>query len=202
MAKVDTLALVTFLSSSTNDPSTTDRYYDDAMLELAAENWTCDALAFSITPLQTEVNLGSIVIGPDPVNILALIYDDREIDEIPLRQLEMLDPYWRDSKGMTTSYTEEDVSKKTVALYPTPDRPSTPLGSTFGEPLGGDYATYNAIVFYSQAALDPTQPPSYLELPTALRIMAREFNRESDHPDPALSTLSDQLTMLFKEMLG
>src|SRR5216684_957696 len=201
MAKVDTLALVTFLSSGTNDPSTTDRYYNDTMIELAEENWTCDAQAFSVTPGQTEVNLGAML-DPDPVNILILIYDDREIDEIPLRQLEMLDPWWRDSRGITTSYTEEDVSKKTIALYPTPDRPSTPLGGTFGEPLGGDYATYNAIVFYSQAALDPIQPPFYLELPTALRIMAREFNRESDHPDPALSALSDQLTMLFKEMLG
>ncbi len=200
MAKVDTLALVTFLSSGTNDPSTTDRYYNDTMIELAEENWTCDAQAFAVTPGQTEIALGTVLINV--INLLGIIYDDREIDEIPLRQLEMLDPWWRDSKGITTSYTEEDVSKKTIALYPTPDRPSTPLGGTFGEPLGGDYATYNAIVFYSQAALDPIQPPFYLELPTALRIMAREFNRESDHPDPALSALSDQLTMLFKEMLG
>src|SRR5260370_41994226 len=103
MAKVDTLALVTFLSSGTNDPSTSDRYYDDTMNELAAENWTCDAQAFAVTPGQTEINLGTIVIGADPLNILALIYDDRELDEIRLRQLEMLDPWWRDSKGITTS---------------------------------------------------------------------------------------------------
>src|SRR6266852_1188488 len=143
MAKVDTLALVTFLSSGTYDPSTTDRYYNDTMIELAGENWTCDAQAFAVTPGQTEINLGTILINV--VNLLALIYDDREIDEIPLRQLEMLDPYCRDSRGITTSYTEEDVSKKTVALYPTPDRPSTPLGGRFVNPLDGDYATYNAI---------------------------------------------------------
>src|SRR5260370_26558508 len=160
MAKVDTLALVTFLSGGTTDPSTTDRYYNDTIIELAEENWTCDAQAFAVTPGQTEINLGTMLINV--VNLLGIIYDDREIDEIPLRQLEMLDPYWRDSRGITTRYTQEDVSKKTIPPYPTPHRPSTTLGGTFCEPLGGDYATHNRIVVYSQAAPDPLYPPSHL----------------------------------------
>lgn len=197
MAKADTLALITFLSSGTNDPSTTDRYYNDVMIELARENWTCDAQAFAVNAGQTEVNLGTL----SYVNLLGVVYDDREIDEIPLRQLEMLDPYWRDSRGITTSFTREDETGKFVALYPTPNITSNPLGGTFGEPLGGDYTTYNAVVFFSIAPLDPLQPPYYLELPTAMRVMAKEFNRESDHPDPALCALSDQLSQLFKDML-
>src|SRR5260370_36234050 len=107
MAEVDTLALVTFFSGGRNDPSTTDRYYNDTIIELAEENWTCDAQAFAVTPGQTEINLGTMLINV--VNLLGIIYDDREIDEIPLRQLEMLDPYWRSSTGLTTTLTPEAI---------------------------------------------------------------------------------------------
>ena len=197
MPKADTLALVDFLSGGVDDPATINRYYDDTMYELARENWTCDAQAFAVSIGQQEVDLDFTGF----VNLLGLVYDDTEIDEIPLRQLEMLDPYWRDAIGRTASFTQEDENNKVIALYPAPNVASNPLGGTFGEPLGGDYTTYNAVIFYSYPALDPLQPPYYLELVAALTIMAREFNRESDHPDPAVTEVASNLTQMFKEML-
>lgn len=199
MAKADVLALVDFLGGGAIDPVTVEKYYNDTMTDLARENWTTDAQAFAVTRGFSEIDL-SVAVAPF-VNLLGLIYDDYEIDELPLRQLEMLDPYWRTVFGRPTSFTRQDENDKTVALYPTPDINSNPLGGTYGEPLGGDYTTYNMVMFYSRAMIDPLQPPYYLELVAALHILMREFNRVSDHPDPQMCETAMGLERLFKEML-
>lgn len=198
MPKADVLNLVQVLSGGTADPATIEHYYNDATIQVARENWTCDAHVFALSIGQSLVDLSST----NFVNLLGLIYDDTEMDELPLRQAEMLDPYWRDAEGSTASYVLEDENSKQVAFYPAPNIASNPLGGTFGSPLGGDYTTYNAVLFYSYPALDPLNLPYYLELVVALRILNREFNRTSDHPDPMVSDLSGQLFDLFKEMLS
>ncbi len=196
MPKADVLALVDFLGGGADDPVTVEKYYRDTMIDLARENWTTDAEVFQIAVDQTDVDLSAVI---DYVNLLGLVYDDTEIDELPLRQLEMLDPYWRDAKGRPTSFTEQDEKAKVIGIYPAPDTVANPLGGTFGEPLGGDYATYNAVIFASVSPGD--FPPYWLELPVALHILTREFNRVSDHPDPAMCETAMGLEQLFKEML-
>ncbi len=200
MPRIETLALVQLLSGNVADATTLLNYYPNVMVDLARENWTCDALAFAVTRGQQQVDIDTDL-GIPYINLLGVIYDNTELESLPLRQLEMLDPYWRDALGRPASFTEEDVTRKTIQFYPAPDVASNPLGGTFGEPLGGDYATYNAVVFFSAPALDPAFPPVYLELIAALRIMKFEFARNSDHTDLVVSALAEKLNEVFTGML-
>src|SRR5215469_2750332 len=148
MPKVDVLNLVTTFSNGTADPVTISHLYDDVMFELARENWFVDARLYQLTRGQPSVTLGD-----DVVNILGIIWDDREIEQIARRQLESIDAYWPDTLGQLRSYVVEDVSKKDIALHSPPFGTSDPNLGTFGEPFGLDYPAYNLALFYSYAPL-------------------------------------------------
>ncbi len=196
MPKADTLALTQMLAVQSADAATIEAFYNDTMVELAAENWFCVAEVIPLLPAQLKIELGNIV------NLLALIYDDADLGMVSLRLIEFIDAGWRQRVGRPTSYVREDENAKTVALYPQPDVPSNPLTMLLGEPLGSDYPVYSAVKFFSQAPLDPLQPFFYLELVVALRILSREFTRESDHQDQEYGGAAQALSDLFKSMLA
>jgi len=199
--KTDTLALVQLLSNNMADPVTIDGYYNDVMYELGAENWFCDANIIPLTKGQLEVNLRA-ALGPSLVNRLGLIYDDNQLEEVTLLQMRALDNQWRDRTGYPRSYVREDEAADTIALHPAPFVASNSSLYLYGEPLGLDYPTYNLLVFYSYAALEPQEPWGYLELAVALRILAREFMRESDHTDQEFAKAAQTLATLCKEALN
>ena len=201
MPKADVLALVQTLSNGTADPVTSEKFYNSTIIELALENWTTRATVVPLTKGQVNADLTTLD-GSTTVDINALIYDDVELDEISARDLGSLDPHWREAQGRTRSYTFEDENSKVVALYPAPNIASNPSLNTVGEPLGADYTTYNAVCFYSFAALAPEQPPVYLELAIALRILAREHLRESDHADPEFAGVAQSMADLFKSLVA
>ena len=200
MPKTDVLNLVATLSNGTADPVTSGLYYDHVMFELAREDWFVEAALIPLMKGQQEVALDASVSLP-MVNRLALIYDNTELEEATKQQMEAIDPQWRDSIRYTRSYITEDESAKVVALHPAPIYNSNPNLGVFGEPFGLDYPTYNLACFYSYAPLEPQQPWYYLELVITLRILALEFNRESDHTDMEFATNCQTLNDLFKELL-
>lgn len=200
MSKADVLNLVAALSNGMADPSTVEHYYDSVMFELGREDWSVEATIIPLTIGQLEVALDAAVSQPI-VDLPELIYDDRALEEVPLRLLESIDPYWRDRRGSPRSYVIEDETRKTIALHPAPILNSNPnLGQT-GEPLGLDYPTYNLLLFYSYAPVAPSGPPAYLELAIALRILAEEFNRESDHADMEFAAAAQALSDLCKGLV-
>jgi hypothetical protein len=199
-SKIQVLNLVGILSNYTADLITSGFYYDHVLFELARENWFVDASLTALTRGQREVDLGAAV-GPELVNRLALIYDDTELEEATKTQMEALDPQWRDAIKYTRSYVTEDENAKVVALHPAPVVASNPNLGSFGEPFGLDLPTRNLAVFYSYAPLPPWQPWYYLELVIALRILALEHLRESDHTDVDFAGACQTLSDLFKGML-
>lgn len=197
MPKTDTLNLVALLSNGMADAIASESFYNDTMVELAQEDWTTNAIIVALTKGKSEKDLS----GTAFVNLKGFIYDDSEIDLASQTEIESIDSEWRDAVGRTTSYIIEDGNVKTIALYPAPDLPSNPDLGLYGEPLGLDYPTYSGVLFYSYPALDPLQPQYYLELIIALRVLNREFTRESDHIDSEFATVAQTLMSLFKGML-
>lgn len=200
MSKADTLALVATLSNQMADSVSAERYYNDVCYELARENWFAEASLVSLSRGQGEIDLDAAV-APSVVNYLGLIYDDVELEPVPLRLLESIDEQWRDAIGYPRSYIIEDERSKVVALHPAPLVASNPNLGNFGEDLGRDYPTYNLAFFYSYAPLAPLTVFYYLELIVALRILALEFQRESDHTDAEFAQAAQALSDLCKGLL-
>lgn len=182
------------------DPAAAERYYNDVCFELARENWFAEASLVPLSRGQMEVPLDASV-SVSVANLLALIYDDVELEETPKVLIEAIDPQWRDAIRYPRSYIVEDERSKMVALHPAPFTASNPNLGTVGEPFGQDLPTYNLAYFYSYAPRDPQTIFYYLELVVALRILALEFQRESDHTDMEFSQAAQALSDFCKERL-
>jgi hypothetical protein len=200
MSRADVLNLTATLSNGMADPAMTSRYYSERCYELARENWFTNAYLIPLTRGQLEVDTRAAM-GGLFVNLLGVVYDDVELEEISLREMEAIDPQWRDAMNRPRSYIVEDESSKVIALHPAPWVASNPNLGTYGEPFGLDYPTYNLAVFHSFAPLPPQSPFYYLELVIALRVIALEFQRESDHTDMEYSQAAQALSDLCKGIL-
>lgn len=182
MAEADVLYLVNLLSNGQADPTVTPDLYFDIVAQWGdGPELLTNASQVAINPT-TEFQIPSSII-----NVIGMIYDDRELGELTLRELEMLNPEWRNATGKPSSYTNVAESAKTFALYPTPRVATSPMLGVSGEPLGADYPTNSIAVIHTEQRQDVMY---YLELPLALLILEREFSRESDHRDTDFAQLA------------
>lgn len=152
-----------------------DRYFDAVMRDLA---WTEDLIEVSTDTIfagQTSTTLSAVA-----VKIVAVFFNDRQLDQISLRSLESFDPRWRDQKGEPVAYTTEGELKKTIRFYPTPDSDGT------------------LTIFHTQIQV---AVPQWLELPIAFEILSREYGRESNHRDDTFSQLCSQVSGLLLKMV-
>jgi len=173
--KPEVLALVDLLSNGQADDAVAPQLYDDIVQSWAALGILTVAITESMTAGQRTLTL-----NPFQLTVDRFIYDNLELGQLALRELESLDPGWRNRRGTPHSYTIEALPARVLALYPAPLLASLPDLGTFGEPLGRDFPPYTAVIIgseYRQAV------PIQFELPLALLIMEREFSRESDHTD-------------------
>lgn len=181
MSMADVLALVQTISNGAADGTATPAFYSDTINELAEALWFTQAQPWTNTIGQLEVDFIA-VLTPDPIDISAIVYNDSELDEANLLELEMIDPHWRDAQGRPTTFVVEDEDAKVVALYPRPDEART-----------------DNQVFFSYA---PTDAFYYLELAIAMRILEREMMRESDHCDMQMAALCGTVGKFFMSLVA
>ena len=191
MSQATVLALVAELSNGQADLNLASGFYTDAVNELADRHF------LTTTALANYLNGGTEVPLPrDLRSLLGVIYQDRQVDEMTLRELEHVDSRWRERLGKPRGFTRETETAKTIALYPTPDvdaaLPAGPLPV-----LGAGYPQFNGVVFYS-GYRDPI--PQQLELITVFWILAREYSRESDHQDGAMAAFAENMVTLLYEV--
>jgi hypothetical protein len=175
----DVLALAQLLAANQADVLTLIDYYDDAMADLAKIDMFIETRLLPLTADQASVE------PPEPtVHVVAVCYDDRDLAETSMLDLEMLSPQWRDRTGTPYAYTQEDETTMTFRMIPVPMVPSKAFSFLHGEPLGVDFPAYVAAVFLSEQRADV---PRWLDLPLAFSLLVREFGRDSDHMDPAFA---------------
>ena len=175
MSMADTLALVDLLSNGMADDTVTPGLYADIIFDWGSEPILTQGTLISLTMRETEFNL-----PPQVLNVLGVIWDQRELGKLRLREVEALNPSWRSKIGTPNSYIEQAETAKTLALYPIPFQASGPNTAPHGEPLGQDYPLYSVVLINTETRQNVMY---YLELPLALLILEREFIRESDHRD-------------------
>jgi hypothetical protein len=141
-----------------------------------------------------QLSLPSTMLAP-----IALIYDDTQLDEMSLRELETYDSEWRNRVGSPQAFTWDRQSYKVAATYPSPAVASPPINTPHNDPWGQDYLPYQGLVIFSETR---TNVLPYMELPLALRIMQQEFSRESNHQDPALAEAVGQIATLMFDLIS
>lgn len=193
MSRADVQNLVNLLSNGQAAPTLFGELYDDVMATLGLANWHTTAVPITFTEGQPTVTLPTTLL-----NLITLIYDDAALSNLTLRELESITDGWRNSNGTPVAYTLETETVKTAAVYPVPYRTSPPIIPVHGLPVGLDYQPGNGVSIHSELRNDPLP---ILTVPIALRIMEREYDRESPHQDYALSSACKALADLLFSML-
>lgn len=192
--KADVQALVVLLSNGQADLTLFDKLYSDVITTLGPANWLTTAV-----PITYTAKTSTVPLPPNLLNLICLIYDDTVLSSLSLRELETLNPGWRNVVGSPIAYTVESETVKTVEVYPIPYSTSPPIIPVHGLPTGQDYAPGNGISIHSELR-DDAMP--YLTVPIALKVLSREYVRESPHMDVAFAGLCEQLGMLLLKLLS
>lgn len=172
-ARIVTLA--SDLSIGEIDLHTFDTFFDAVMRDLAWTTALIEISTESISSGQTSVTLPTLA-----MKIVAVFFEDRQLDPISLRSLESFDPQWRDRRGEPVGYVTEGEGTRTYRLYPVPDYPGT------------------LTLFHTQLQV---AVPQWLELPLAYEILSREFSRESNHRDDTMAQMCEQMSTLLLSMV-
>lgn len=168
-SKTIVLALVDTLSFNLADTTVTPVLFDECIQELGHDPraWLTAVGTQNLANTNALVTLaGSLNI----VRMLGLFYQDRQLRQATVGELDAFSGSWRDEVGKPVAYVVEEEKDRIVRLYP---RPSQAVSGTIttDPPL--------SIVYTEQR----TTVPDWLDLPVALLVFAREFERESNHRD-------------------
>ena len=168
-------------------------FFKHIMSTAAIAHFHTTASPITLTEQESEVNLPGTTLA-----LLTLIYDNTVLSDLELRELESLNPGWRNVVGSPIGYTRQAETVKTVEVFPIPFETSPLIIPVHGLPTGEDYAPGNGIAIYEQLAPDCLP---YLILPIALLVLEREYVRESSHTDMAFALACGQLGALLVKML-
>lgn len=173
----DCQALVNLISNGQADPTLFPLQYQDVMATLGLRRWHTTATQITVTENTPFVQLTS-----DILNLIALIYDGRFLSLLELREVETLNPGWRNVTGTPIAYIEQAEAAQTVELYPAPYTTSPP----------------EVTAIYAQNRSDSLL---ILTLPIALLVLKDEFSRQSDHVDLPFADLCGALGNMLLKML-
>jgi len=187
--KADVLALVSTLSMGLADATLADRYYTDIIRLLGQREWLTQATLLPVTGGTASYSLPDIA-----VRLLAVFYDDRLLPQSSILEMQAVDPHWRDRLGTPIVHVVEDETTGDFVLYPIPAFNSKDFIFIFGAPFGLDYPEYAVAIIHTETREDV---PAYMELPIALAVCAREFERESDHRDAIFAVACRKLSDLL-----
>jgi len=193
--KADCQTLCTLLSNGQFDTSLFDGFYTYTMAVAEIARFHTVATPITFTAKTSTVNL-----PPALLNLITLIYDDTVLSDLELRELESLNPGWRNVTGKPISFTRQAENVKTVEVYPIPQITSPLIIPVHGLPTGQDYTPGNGIAIYAQQVADDCLP--YLVLPISLYILEREYIRESDHMDVAFAIMCKEIGKLLIDQLS
>lgn len=175
--QADVLNLVAELSVGQADQILAAQFYSQIV-----DEWG-DKFYLSTASLVTLPNTTADLVMPTTMRaLLGIIWDETELGYCSLRELEALDPEWRNREGSPIAFNNDVGPAKTIALYPSPWTKSDPF--TGGDPLGAAYPTYSVVMVGSEARDDV---PVYFELPLALLILERLYLYESPYKDQELA---------------
>lgn len=188
------LTLASDLALGQGDPATADALYGEIVLSLRARQ-----LLVSVTLLEHDAENPLYDAPEAALELLAVIYDDRQLSHMPTGAIESVQVNWRDLRGSPLAFVTETEGDRRFRLYPVPDTASTPATFSTGIPFGTDYPGYILAVIATEARRDL---PAWLELPVALELVGREFSRESAHRDTVFAGACAELASRLLDVVS
>lgn len=191
MSKANVLQLVEDLAFDLESPSPVEAFYDDLMVD--AVRWGITAQAVLI---EAVADTATYELPDQAMRLYAVFYDDVLLSEMKLRGLEAVNRQWRDEVGRPRAYTDEADPEEVFTIYPKPNENSEDFVFLFGSPFGRDFPfrAVGAIIGDRRDDL-----PDWLDMPLALMVLGREYERDSEHADPAFAKAC---TALGKQLLA
>ena len=107
----DVLSLVDLLSNGMADDTVTPALYSDIIFDWGSDPILTQGTLISLTMKEREFNLPTQVL-----DVLGVIWDQRELGKLRLREVEALNPSWRTAVGTPSSFIEQAETAKTQAL--------------------------------------------------------------------------------------
>jgi hypothetical protein len=205
--KADVLALVQLLSNEQADPTATDKYYDEAVLDLGQLPILVDATLIAVGGAGGLNNLEGGDGPPDNsyplpdwvIQPLQWYYGDTILPEATASELMAFNRDWVGLVGTPrVIYRDEDFGARRFRLVPKPDRPSAEFDFFLGSPFGKNYPRDTVGCIHTLLTQDL---PQWLELPVAFFVLAKEFTRESDHQDTAFAAVCATMGQALLEMV-
>lgn len=195
MSKSTVLTLVDdmTLGASVGSPVVSS-YYDRVVEDLARFPWLT---TMSLIPVVAGTS--SYQLSNAQAKIIGMFYDRRQLGKLTIAEAESLNRYWRNEQGDPHSYIEEGEAVKTFRLYPSPIFTSKSQVFPNSRPFGIDFPAYTLLVIHTGTRTDL---PTWLELPVALEVAARELERESPHRDLEWAQAAHNMASLLFEMVG
>jgi hypothetical protein len=194
-AQTDCATLVQLLSNGQADPTLFNNFYSEIMALREIARFHTIAVPITFTA-RTSV----VILPPPVINLLTLIYNDTVLSDLGLRELESMNPGWRNTVGSPYAFTRQAENSKQVEVYPVPYQTSPPIIPIHGLPTGRDYTPGNGIAVYMEIRAGDCLP--YLVLPVALYVLEREYLRESDHMDLAFAGMCKEIGKQLLALLG
>lgn len=196
MSKATVLGLAQLLANAQADATNLDQLYDDMTQDVAQA-----ALFNQVVSTPATAGTGTYdfeaLVGLS--ELLGLFYDDDMLSQLSLRELEATSPDWRAATGRPVGYTREDLSHNVIRLYPVPVTTGDAVIPVHGAPFGLDYPRDTLAVLGSFPRRDM---PAWLDLPLALKLLAKEYARDSPHIDLAFSEACGQLGTMLMAMVA
>ena len=145
--------------------------------------------------IQTQAGASTYAYPSTAIELIDVIFDNKKLYPMTVTELRSVNAHvWRDHKGPPIGYIE-DTSDGTIRVVPAPQE----NGDSFvGKPLDATYPHNNLAVFHVEKRSTSLR---WTELYLALLILAREFERESNHQDQALAKFTKQLSDLILSLI-
>lgn len=176
--KAEVIALVNSYAYDLADAPQVDGFYDDATWD--STRW---GVTSQVTLVETTRNAATYDLGIG--RIYAIFYDDVMLSGCSLQDVEAaVGAAWRDTVGRPHGYVVQDQDTNHVRIFPKPDANSRDFSFLFGAPLGHDFPDRALGVVIAERREDL---PAWLDVPLALGVLAREYERDSAHRDAAFA---------------
>lgn len=195
MTKSEILQIVYDISANKADPITCDRYYDELIDHLGRQ---CQELT-KIETIPVIKNTSTYSLPSDCIVEFTVLFDGRQLSKTTIQQLEAFDINWNQKIGKPIAYTKDELTARTIRLYPIPDVSTGPYDYTYGEPIGLSFPPYS-LTFIFSARNDKV--PYHLALALVFQILSWEFARPSKHQSLSFSKACGQLSGILFNLTG
>lgn len=186
MSRTSVLALAAEFAFGLEGAPQVDGYYDDLMWDAA--RW---GVSSSVQLVPTVRGDGVYEMPEDEGKRYMIFYDDIQLSLSSISDLNAVNPDWRDEVGRPDAYVIQGENEHDILLYPVPDVNARDFVFLFGSPMGRDFPDRALGTVMGERRDDL---PSWMDVPLALGVLAREYERESAHRDVAFAAVCRQMS--------